>query len=406
MKYLLLKRRPQKEIGEENVFMEEVSAMDANDPDPRLPFTIESAELNEAQAADVRRDRRIEDVIVSIPLTLIAPLEDSGIGSDVTQKAWGIEAVGAHTSRQDGKGVTVAVLDTGIDKCHSAFAGIDLRDEDLMDFTSDEEGRAGSATDVHGHGTHASGTIFGRDVNGTRIGVARGVTRILIAKVLGPNGGPTETIVNAIEWALTRRADIISMSLGIDFMDLWRRLKDGGLPEDIAVSRALEAYRSNVRLFDRVASEVQARAERGRGALLVAASGNESRRDKNPKYTAAVAPPAAADGFIPVGAVSETPFAVARFSNTSCQVCAPGVDILSAKLGGGLKTLSGTSMATPHVAGVLAMWIQELFPHGERPSKWTADVQRALENNVKKVPGGARSDVGIGMVQAPQPPET
>jgi subtilisin family serine protease len=403
MKYLLLKRRPQKEITEENRFMEEVSAMETSEPDPRLPFTIETHDLTDTQAADLRGDRGIEDIIPSIPLTLIAPLEGSGTGAGVANRAWGIEAVGAgETSLQGGKGVTVAILDTGIDKDHAAFAGMNFRDEDLMDFTSNEEGVAGSAPDVHGHGTHVAGTIFGRDVNGTRIGVARGVTRVLIAKVLGTNGSPTETIVNAIAWALTRRADIISMSLGIDFMDLWRRLRAGGLPEDIAVSRALEAYRSNVRLFDRLASEVQARVERGRGALLVAASGNESRRDKNPKYTAAVAPPAAADGFIPVGALSQNPLAVARFSNTSCQVCAPGVDILSAKLGGGLKTLSGTSMATPHVAGVLALWTQELFPSGERPPKWTADVQRELETNVKPVPGGARVDVGLGMVQAPQ----
>lgn len=406
MRYLLLKRRPPKEITEENIFMQEVSAMDANEPDPRLPFTLESDDLNDAQAADARRGGKrggeIEDVIASIPLTLIAPLEESGTGASVVNKAWGIGAVGADTSPQNGNGVTIAILDTGIDKSHAAFAGMNFRDEDLMDFTSNEEGLAGSAPDVHGHGTHVAGTIFGRDVNGIRIGVARGITRVLIAKVIGPNGGPTETIVNAIEWALRRRADIISMSLGIDFMDLWRRLQDGGLPGDIALSRALEAYRSNVRLFDRLASEVQARVERGRGALLVAASGNESRRDKNPKYTAAVAPPAAADGFIPVGAVSQNPFAVARFSNTSCHVCAPGVDILSAKLGGGLKTLSGTSMATPHVAGVLALWTQKLFPSGERPTKWTAGVQLKLDANVKQVPDSTRVDVGLGLVQAPQ----
>jgi hypothetical protein len=136
--------------------------------------------------------------------------------------------------------------------------------------------------------------------------------------------------------------------------------------------------------------------------LLVAASGNESRRRQNPIFTAAVAPPAAADGFIPVGAVSREPFAVAPFSNTLCQVCAPGVDIFSAKLGGGLISMSGTSMATPHVAGVLALWTQKLFSTGLRPAKWATDVQRALEFNVKIVPDGSRSDVGLGMVQSPK----
>ena len=248
MKSLVLRRRPLREVAEESVFLEEVAAISANESDPRLPFTVETVDLNDVQAADLRRDPATQDIISSIPFTLIAPFEDSGTAAAAAEKAWGIEAVGAHTSPQDGKGVTVAVLDTGIDKGHAAFAGLTFQNDDLMDFTMNEEGVAGSAPDVHGHGTHVAGTILGRDVNGTRIGVARGVTKVLIGKVLGPNGGPTETIFNGIEWALRRRADIISMSLGIDFLSLWRRLQDGGLPGDIALSRALEAYRSNVRL--------------------------------------------------------------------------------------------------------------------------------------------------------------
>jgi subtilisin family serine protease len=411
MKYLVLKRRPAGEVRDENLFLENVAAADVPEPDPRLPFTLENADVSDREASDLQRDPLIEDVIASIPFTLITPVEDTGAppaAPDELVKAWGIAAVGADASKFDGKGVTVAVLDTGIDKDHEAFAEIKFPAEDLMDFTTNEEGVAGSAPDEHGHGTHVAGTIFGRDVKipgqeaPTRIGVARGV-KALIGKVLGRDGAPTETVFNAIEWALRRRADIISMSLGIDFLTIWNRLQHpGGLPGDIALSRALEAYRSNVRLFDRLAAEVQARVERGRGALLVAATGNESQREKNPRFTVAVAPPAAADGFIPVGAVSEDPLAVARFSNTSCLVCAPGVDILSAKLGGGLATMNGTSMATPHVAGVLALWTQKLFPDGKRPVKWTADVQRALETSVKPVPGGSRADVGLGMAQAPR----
>jgi len=399
MNYLLLKRRSR--VADENLFVQDVSSMGGDEPDAPLQFAIETSDLTHSEATDALRDPEVEDVVPSIPLTLIAPVEGTGTAAADPTNAWGISAVGADTSSLDGAGVTIAILDTGIERGHEAFAGIKFADDDLMDFSIDTKGKSGSAQDMHGHGTHVAGTILGRDVNGTRIGVARGVTRVLIAKVLGANGGPTEAIVNAINWALTRRADIISMSLGMDFLKIWRGLKDSGLPEDIAVSRALEAYRSNVRLFDRIASEVQARVEMGRGALLVAASGNESRRGQNPVFTAAVAPPAAADGFIPVGAVSREPISVAPFSNTLCQVCAPGVDIVSAKLGGGLIPMSGTSMATPHAAGVLALWTQELFPGGERPAKWAADVQRKLETTVKDVPG-SRSDVGLGMVQCPK----
>jgi subtilisin family serine protease len=270
-----------------------------------------------------------------------------------------------------------------------------------VDFTTDEKGIEGSAPDHHGHGTHVAGTIFGKDVQRTRIGIARDVKKVLIGKVLGPNGAPTETVLNAIDWALKRRADVISMSLGIDFPSLAEQLRNRGLPENVAVSRALEAYRSNVRLFDRVASLIHARAERGRGALLVAASGNESKRELNPQFTVGVSPPAAADGVISVGALSSAPRAVAPFSNTGCTMSAPGVQILSAQCGGGLTYMDGTSMATPHVAGVIALWIEKLFPSGERPSGWAADVQRALENSAKAIPRQSRSDVGLGIVQAP-----
>lgn len=78
-------------------------------------------------------------------------------------------------------------------------------------FTADAD------SDEHGHGTHCAGTVFGRDVDGVRIGVARGVTKALIGKVLGTEGGSSDLIVQAIQWAVAQGAHVISMSLGIDF---------------------------------------------------------------------------------------------------------------------------------------------------------------------------------------------
>src|SRR5271166_1981492 len=360
MKYLVLRKRP---YSGDDPFTEMVAAGGGHDS--RLPYDVYSQELEDRHVGDLRRDPNV-DVVPSIYFTLIKPLEVSSADlGPIGARAWGIEAVGAGSSPQNGEGVTVAVLDTGIDKTHQAFSGLAFDGENLKDFTVDEKGVAGSAVDVDGHGTHVAATIFGREVNGTRIGVAPGVKKVLIGKVLGPKGGATEVVLNAIEWALERRADVISMSLGVDYPGLVARLvEESGFPTDIAASRALEAYRSNVRLFDSLAALVAARS---RGALLVAASGNESRRRDDPRFTVATGPPAAADGFISIGAVSQN-LAVAPFSNTGCLLVAPGVGILSAKLGGGLVSMSGTSMATPHVAGVVALWTQKLFQEGDRPN--------------------------------------
>jgi subtilisin family serine protease len=401
MKYLILRKRPG---TPDNPFVRLVAA-GGGGAEFQFPFQVESHELQDHEPSDLRRDPNVDAVVPSMPFALIAPV--AAAAEEAT--AWGVEAVGATCGKQDGDGVTVAVLDTGIDKAHPAFAGITFADDDLVDFTGDEAGKPGAADDHHGHGTHVAGTIFGRDVGGTRIGIARGVKKILIATVLGPNGGPTEAVFNAIEWALKRKADVISMSLGIDFPGFVKVLMAPPLklPQDIAVSRALEAYRENLRLFDRLAALVEARVANGRGALLVAASGNESRRDENPQFTVATAPPAAADGFLSVGAVSRTgkreaPFAVAPFSNTGCLFAAPGVGILSAKRGSGLVTMSGTSMATPHVAGVMALWTQKLFPAGNRPNGWAKDVLLEVQKSLIPAPGQTRSDVGLGIVKAPQ----
>ena len=396
MKYLVLRKRP------EVPFSEMVSG--AGGDTIEFPFEHSTKELTDEAVAELRRDPSVY-VVPSMMFELIAPVEEPS-GSPEAIGAWGIEAIGAtQVGDLDGRGVKVAILDTGIDKKHAAFAGLDFGSHNLIDFTKDEEGIAGDAPDDNGHGTHVAGTIFGRDIGGTRLGVAPGVRDVLIGKVLGPKGGSTEAILNGIEWALRKRADVISMSLGMDYSGTAKKLVDEGFPADIAAARALEAFALNMRLFDRLASTVGAYVEKGRGALLVAATGNRSRRKVDPRYTVAAGLPAAADGFISVGALDHN-LCVADFSNTGCVIAAPGVSILSAKLSSadensGLITKSGTSMATPHVAGVIALWIQKLFPNSERPRGWAKEVQLMLKANAKPLPY-PRKDVGRGLVQAPR----
>jgi subtilisin family serine protease len=360
------------------------------------PIAVEVDALTARRAAEVSRHRDVECVAPVIPMKLIAPVSLTAAAHPAsTSTAWGIQAVGADTSPFTGDGVKVAVLDTGIDASHPAFSGVELV---RKNFTSESD------DDMHGHGTHCAGTIFGRDVSGKRIGVAPGVGTALISKVLGQDGGGSDVILTAIEWALQNGAQVISMSLGIDFPRLVVDLENEGVPTELATSMALEGYRANVLLFERLGSLVQARASFTGACLLVAAAGNESRRDQDPNFVIAVSPPAAADGMVSVAAIGPDPdgFTIASFSNYGARLSAPGVDILSARAGGGLTTMSGTSMATPHVAGVAAVWAEKLIKSGQFSQQRFTDrlVGSAVTDGLKL--GFSPADVGNGVVQAPQ----
>ena len=169
------------------------------------------------------------------------------------------------------------------------------------------------------------------------------VPRALIGKVLGGPGTTTATLCRAVQWALEEGAQVINLSLGYDFPGLVRRWTEDGMEADLATSRALESYRDNIRFFDKLVALIQAQdrqspGRKGEGALLVAAAGNESRRDRRADYRIAVAPPAAADDIVSVGALATAGpphdrLHIAPFSNCRPMVCAPGVAICSAKAG-------------------------------------------------------------------------
>ncbi len=317
-------------------------------PQPR----VDTARLTPNEVRELARDPDVQAVAPVMPTQLIRPVQVDATAA--AQQAWGIAAVGAAESAYSGSGVVVAVLDTGIDPGHPAFAGVTLVERD---FSGSGDG------DRQGHGTHCAGTIFGRDVAGARIGIARGVQKALIGKVLADDGGgDSRMIFQGLQWALEAGADVISMSLSFDFPGGVRRMVEQGWPADLATSVALEGYRGNLRMFDAIMGMARARMAFDAGAVIVAAAGNQSRRDENATYEIAVSIPAAAEGVVSVGALAEGQggYSVAAFSNTLPQVSAPGVNILSAAPGGGVRALSGTSMACPHVAGVAALWWEAL----------------------------------------------
>ncbi len=357
-------------------------------------LVVEEATLTSVERHDLRRDPRTRAIAPPMPMTLIQPVQfQANNTADRDAATWGVEAVNALASPFDGTGVTVAVLDTGLDPTHSAFSGVELV---RRNFTTEGD------DDQHGHGTHCAGTIFGRAVGGKRIGVATNVTRALVGKVLGEGGGSSATIAQAIQWAVNEGAHVISMSLGIDFPgfvdDLVNRF---GMDINPATSMALEAYRANINLFTELASFVRAQSVFGQGTIIVAASGNESNR---PDFEIAVAPPAAGTGIVAVGALQKigNGLSPARFSNNQVDISAPGVGVISAVPGGGLDSKSGTSMAAPHVAGVAAMWAQrQLERSGELDGELLLARLLASGSMAPLRSDAEAEDVGSGIVQAP-----
>ncbi|WP_328498669.1 S8 family serine peptidase [Streptomyces sp. NBC_00414] len=268
-----------------------------------------------------------------------------------------------------GEGVDVAVLDTGYDTGHP-----DLSDAvaSSKSFVPDE-----GVTDRNGHGTHVASTIAGSgaaSAGGVEKGVAPGA-ELHVGKVLSDAGnGYDSWIISGMEWAAREaKAKVVSMSLGSD------RPSDGSDPMSQAVNR--------------LSAET--------GTLFAVAAGNAG------PYDHTVAAPGAADSALTVGAV-DADDAVAEFSSRGPrlrddalkpEITAPGVGILAARSqytsgSGSYTAKSGTSMATPHVAGVAAL-VAAAHPD------WTgAEIKDALVSTSKATPDNPADAGGNGRVDA------
>jgi subtilisin family serine protease len=296
--------------------------------------------------------------MIFVPDPIIADISE--------QFTWGLRETKVEETTLTGEGVKVAILDTGFEFNHP-----DFNDRNIVynSFVPDED-----VSDLNGHGTHCIGTACGEiDINGTRYGIANGA-EIHIGKVLGgvEGVGTDIWIINAIIWAVKGGCDIISMSLG----------------------SPVYPRQSYKRAYERVA-----RYALDNNSLIIAAAGNDSRRDMG--IIQPISSPSNCPSVMAVGAI-DIAYHLANFSNGSINpdgqvdIVGPGVGIYSSWLmEQRYHTISGTSMATPHVAGIAALY-KEKHPNASATQLWHHLITRARRLHLNSV------DVGAGLIQAQQ----
>jgi subtilisin family serine protease len=271
-------------------------------------------------------------------------------------RTWGIERLGVPelwSRGLSGAGVLVGHLDTGVDGKHPALKGAvaHFAEFDLM-------GRAvqpaAKPRDSGDHGTHTAATIAGRPVRGRHVGVAPGA-RLASATVI-EGGDAVARVLGGMDWALGLGARVLNLSLG--FRGYW--------PDFLVLTRIL----------------------RQKGVLPVFAVGNE--------YAGSSRSPGNYPEALSVGACDEDG-RVADFSSSQRfdrkkdpivpDLVAPGVDVISAKPGGGYQTMDGTSMATPHAAGLAALLLEA------KPKVKVGRLEKAILDSCFR-PRGMRAERG------------
>jgi subtilisin len=293
-----------------------------------------------------------------------APAVQESAEVDGSAVTWGLRAVGAPESTATGAGVRVAVLDTGMDLEHPDFAGRTVASRSFV--------RGQQVVDGHGHGTHCIGTACGprTPADGPGYGLAYRAD-IHAGKVLSDEGsGADGGILAGISWALTNGCAVVSMSLGAP----------------------VEPGTAFSPTYERIA-----RRALSRGTLIVAAAGNESQRADG--RVAPVGHPANCPSILAVGAIDEQ----RRVADFSCgtvddvgavDLTGPGVAVHSSwPMPVRHKTISGTSMATPHAAGVAALIAQATKARGY-------ELWARLAQTARRLPLSS-TDIGSGLMRAP-----
>jgi len=294
------------------------------------------------------------DMIVAIDVASTYKIIPAGRQSSnlvyKTDQLWNLANIGAYAAQKmsRGSGVKIGIIDTGIEYTHQELKGVVAKElgHNFVDGTSD-------AMDDNGHGTHVSGITAGATV-GVSID-----SRLIPLKALDHNGsGPETNVISGIDWAIDYSLDVVNLSLGARY-----------------ASKAFEAI-CNVGY--------------SKGLTIVAAAGNE---EYGPSYPAAFGKPV-----IAVAAVDRNNDH-AWFSNVygTNDISAPGVAIVSSYLNNTYEALDGTSMATPHVTGVIGLAIAAA-------KNYSGSIEEAMGETAKHLPNSLPYEdqwvFGSGLVQA------
>ncbi|GIF42324.1 S8 family serine peptidase [Actinoplanes xinjiangensis] len=330
----------------------------ARDAAGRPVVTVRKATDRAAAIAAVKAAQQAHG---AIGVELDAPVTALGAptGTDAYRsRQWSLATMNVAQAWQasTGTGITVAVIDSGVDAGHPDLAGQVLPGVDLI------AGTEGVSTDPNGHGTHVAGTIAAVTGNGTGVAAVAPDAKILPIRALDADGsGYMSDTATGIVYATDHGAHVINMSLG-------------GTEPSAAVSNAISYARS-------------------KGVVVVAAAGNSRASGSPTSY------PAADQGVIAVASTTSSDW-YSNFSNQGdyIDVAAPGSGIISTypqASGNAYVSMNGTSMAAPHVAALAALL------KGYRPALTPDEVQQAMEvSAVDLGTPGEDSDYGHGRVDA------
>lgn len=280
--------------------------------------------LTANEVASLHGDPRVSFVEPDLTVEALKPPGGGGGGGGGGGQTlpWGVDKIDAELNTGRGAGVAVAIFDTGINQTHPDLAGAIIA-------TYNATG-TGSVEDLNGHGTHCAGIVGARDNSIGYVGVAPDC-KIVAVKVLGNNGsGQISWIVGGIDWAVAHRNDF-SAPIKVGSMSLGAQGSSSALAT--AITNATAA-----------------------GITFAVAAGNSSANASG--YI-----PASYSNVITVSALDpdNTWAYYSNYGNPPVDLIAPGTSVPSLWKAGGYNTISGTSMATPHVAGCIALWLDNNY---------------------------------------------